>query len=328
MIIRPYPISDGSTFILPHVRDRGVFMSEENNASLETPESMESELEQAEQELKQASQQEQKQIENSLKKKFRLKVDGEEVEEEIDLSNEQELIKKLQLAKAAQKRMQEAAEYRRAIEETESEIDEFLEGLRSNPLAVLSHPELGLDMKQIVENYLQQEVEKSQKTPEQIELEEARARLKALEEEKEALENERREEYMERLRVEKAAEIEKELLEALESGDLPQSDYIMNKMVDLASIAYDNGIEISMKDILPIVRESYLRDARQIFGKLPDELVEDILSKDRIRNIRNKQLQALKNQQKPSLNVPDTGKKTETKAEKKQSAKDFFKDAW
>lgn len=303
-------------------------MSEENSVSPESVESIESELEQTEQELKQASQQDQKQIENSLKKKFRLKVDGEEVEEEIDLANEQELVKRLQLAKAAQKRMQEAAEYRRAIEETESEIDEFLEGLRSDPLAVLSHPELGIDLKKIVENYLQQEVEKSQMTPEQIELEEARAKLKALEEEKEALENERREEYMERLRVEKAAEIEKELLDALEAGDLPQSDYIMNKMVDLASIAYDNGIELSMKEILPIVRESYLRDARQIFGKLPDELIEDIVSKDRIRNIRNKQLQALKNQQKPALNVPDTGKKTETKAEKKQSAKDFFKDAW
>lgn len=309
-------------------------MSEQNTASseasVESSESIEAELAQAEAELNQskAADAVQKQAETSSKRKFKLKVDGEEVEDEIDLTNEQEIVKRLQLAKAAQKRMQEAAQYRKQIEESEQDISEFLEQLKQNPLAVLKHPDLGLDLRQVVESFLEEEVERSKMTPEQIELEEAKARLRALEEEKEALETQRREEYMERLRVEKAAEIEKELIEALDDGDLPQSDYIMNKMVDLASIAYDNGIEISMKELLPIVRDSYLRDARQIFGKLPDELIEDIVSKDRIRNIRNKQLQTLKNQQKPTVKVVDTGKKSETKEEKKQSAKDFFKDAW
>lgn len=305
-------------------------MNASSEASVESNESIEAELAQAEAELAQnkAADEVQKNAEASSRKKYKLKVDGEEIEDEIDLSNEQEIVKRLQLAKAAQKRMQEAAQYRKQIEETEQDMSEFLENLKQNPLAVLKHPELGLDLRQIVEAYLEEEVERSQKTPEQLELEEAKARLRALEEEKENLETQRREEYMERLRVEKAAEIEKELIEALDAGDLPQSDYIMNKMVDLASIAYDNGIEISMKELLPIVRDSYLRDARQIFGKLPDELIEDIVSKDRIRNIRNKQLQALKNQQKPGVKVVDTGKKTETKEEKKQSAKDFFKDAW
>lgn len=309
-------------------------MSEQNTASneaqVESNESIEAELAQAEAELSQskAADEVQKNVEASTRKKFKLKVDGEEIEDEIDLANEQEIVKRLQLAKAAQKRMQEAAQYRKQIEESEQEISEFLEQLKQNPLAVLKHPELGLDLRQVVESFLEEEVERSKMTPEQIELEEAKAKLRALEEEKEALETQRREEYMERLRVEKAAEIEKELIEALDTGDLPQSDYIMNKMVDLASIAYDNGIEISMKELLPIVRDSYLRDARQIFGKLPDELIEDIVSKDRIRNIRNKQLQALKNQQKPAVKVVDTGKKIESKEEKKQSAKDFFKDAW
>jgi hypothetical protein len=309
-------------------------MSEQSMASgeaaVESNESIEAELAQAEAELSQnkAADEIQKQAEVSSKKKYKLKVDGEEIEDEIDLANEQEIVKRLQLAKAAQKRMQEAAQYRKQIEETEQDLSEFLEQLKQNPLAVLKHPDLGLDLRQVVESFLEEEVERSKKSPEQIELEEAKARLRALEEEKESLETQRREEYMERLRVEKATEIEKELIEALDAGDLPQSDYIMNKMVDLASIAYDNGIEISMKELLPIVRDSYLKDARQIFGKLPDELIEDIVSKDRIRNIRNKQLQTLKNQQKPGVKVVDTGKKTESKEEKKQSAKDFFKDAW
>jgi hypothetical protein len=309
-------------------------MSDQSNVSTETSsensESIEAELAQAESELSQnkATDEVQKSSEQSSKKKYKLKVDGEEFEDEIDFANEQEIIKRLQLAKAAQKRMQETAQYRKQIEETEQDLSEFLEQLKQNPLSVLKHPDLGLDLRQVVESYLEEEVERSKMSPEQIELEEARSKLKALEEEKEALETQRREEYMERLRVEKAAEIEKELIDALDAGDLPQSDYIMNKMVDLASIAYDNGIEISMKELLPIVRDSYLRDARQIFGRLPDELIEDIVSKDRIRNIRNKQLQTLKNQQKPGVKVVDTGKRTEVKEEKKQSAKDFFKDAW
>ena len=50
-------------------------------------------------------------------KKFKLKVDGEEFEEELDLSNEAELVKRLQLAKAAEKRITQAkTEKQKAME--------------------------------------------------------------------------------------------------------------------------------------------------------------------------------------------------------------------
>ena len=47
-------------------------------------------------------------IPQALKKKLKLKVDGEEIEDEIDFNDEEGLKRKLQLSYAAKKRMEEA----------------------------------------------------------------------------------------------------------------------------------------------------------------------------------------------------------------------------
>ena len=118
-------------------------------------------------------------------------------------------------------------------------------------------------------------------------------------------------------------------MEAIEIGELPKSNYITQKMADLAYIAFTNGIDIDMKELIPIVKKQYIDDMRDMLSKLPDDLVEDLISRDRVKKIRTNYLSSMKKQQLNAVKVADTGsKKVESKPVERQKASDFFKGAW
>lgn len=269
---------------------------------------------------------EQKAIEK-LEKSFKLKVNGKEIEEKIDLNNEAELVKKLQLARAAQEAMQEKAMTKKQLEQMNAEMNAFLDRLKSNPLEILKHPELGINLEQVAEMILQSKIEEEMKSPEQIELEKAKKRLEELENERKALEEAKQKAEMERLEREASEYIQNEIITAIDTGDLPNSPYIVNKMAQLLSVAYDNGIDVDAKDIVPIVKQAYMRDMREMLGKLPDDLVEELVTPDRVKGIRNKRIQAVRAKNAQAVKVEDTGAKPVKQEDNKKKlySKDFFK---
>ena len=125
-------------------------MSDENNEleSLEN-DSMEQELEAAPQNS-QEELAEQKEMAKQLMKEFKLKVNGKDIIEKIDLNDEARIIKALQMEKAAQEAFQNQAALKKQQEEMQNSLAEFIEELRTNPLAVLQHQELGVDVRAIV----------------------------------------------------------------------------------------------------------------------------------------------------------------------------------
>lgn len=99
----------------------------------------------------------------STKKKFNLKVDGKDEQLELDLANEEELKKHLQMSRAAQKRMQQFSEYEKGVKG-------LFETLKNDPLKVLSDPRLGIPdavRKKLAESIINNEIEEMQKSPEQ-----------------------------------------------------------------------------------------------------------------------------------------------------------------
>lgn len=262
---------------------------------------------------------------------FNLKVNGKEITEKINLRDKDRITKALQMEKAAQQAFQERAITAKQLQEIQSDVEEFLSQFTENPLSVVMNPEFNLtkeQKRQIAEAILREDLEDSQKTPEQLALEETKRRYEELLAEKEALEEEKRQEEQARLQQEAAMELEQEIVQAIEVGQLPRSQYISKKLADLAYIAYVNGIDLSMKDLIPFVKQQYKKDISEMLGILSDEEVELLVSKDRIRNIRNKQIQSVK----PKSGTPKSPLKTEdvgvsSKKEKepeKIRAKDFF----
>lgn len=262
---------------------------------------------------------------------FNLKVNGKEIKERVNLRDRERITRALQMEKAAQQAFQERSITARQLEEIQGDVQEFLEQFTSNPLSVVMSPEFNLTKEQkreLAEAILREDLENSQKSPEQLALEETKRRYEELLAEKEALEEERRSAERQRLEQEAAIQLESEIVQAIEVGELPKSTYISKKLADLAYIAYSNGIDLPIADLIPFVKQQYKKDIAEMLGILSDDEVEMLVSKDRIRQIRNKQIQAVKpkeNAPKSPLKTQDTGVSSKKEGEpQKIKAKDFF----
>jgi len=263
---------------------------------------------------------------------FVLKVNGKEIKEKVNLKDKERISKALQMEKAAHQAFQERAITAKQLQEIQEDVSEFLEQFTSNPLSVIMNPEFNLSKeqkRQLAEAILKEDLEESQKTPEQKEKEELAKKYEALLAEKAAIEEERREQEQARLEQEAAIELENEIVQAIEIGQLPKSTYISKKIADLAYIAYANGINLSINDIIPFVKQQYKKDLSEMLGVLNDDEVEMLVSKERIRQIRNKQSQSVKPKDsapKAPLKTQDTGSSSKKSDDvKKIKAKDFFK---
>lgn len=257
---------------------------------------------------------EQKQVE-TLIKSYKLKVNGKEIEEKIDLNNEEEVRKHLQLSRASQEAMAKSAAAQKQISNMENEMDQFLQILKNDPMKILSNPALGLKLEDMADKILASKIEEASKSPEQLELE--KARLKLAEYEQKIKDEETARQTAERQKLESDAEahIQSEIMEAIDSGSLPKSPYIINKMAQLASIAFDNGIDVSMKDLAPIVNKMLKRDMREMMGGMKDDEIEELVSSDRIKAIRNARIQAARGKISQASKIVDTGSKPVTRKE-------------
>ena len=298
-----------------------------SDESIEVSEPVESE---ASEEASQESSPQQMSVEEWAE--FDLKVNGKEIKEKINLRDKERITKALQYEKAAQQAFQDRAMTAKQLEEIQGDVQEFLNQFSSDPLSVIMNGEFNFTKEQkrsLAEAILREDLEESQKTPEQIEYEETKRRYEELLAEKQALEEERRSQEQAYLEQQAAIELENEIAGAIEAGSLPKSKYMTKKLADLAYIAYVNGVDLSMQDLIPFVKEQYKKDMVEMLQVLHDDEVEELVSKERIRNIRNKQIQSVKPKDgapKNPLKTQDTGSSNKAKDEKatKIKAKDFF----
>ena len=263
---------------------------------------------------------------------FDLKVNGKEIKEKINLRDKERITRALQYEKAAQQAFQDRAMTAKQLEEIQGDVQEFLNQFSSDPLSVIMNGDFNFtkeQKRQLAEAILREDLEESQKTPEQIEYEETKRRYEELLAEKAELEEERRSQEQAYLEQQAAVELENEIAGAIEAGSLPKSKYMTKKLADLAYIAYVNGVDLSMQDLIPFVKEQYKKDMAEMLQVLHDDEVEELVSKERIRNIRNKQIQSVKPKEgapKNPLKTQDTGSSSKAKDEgdKKIKARDFF----
>lgn len=262
-------------------------------------------------------------------KKLTLKIDGEEVEEELpfEIPDTDEaknyMRRELQMGKMGQKRAQEKSQI-------EKEVVKFIEDLRKNPRKALSDPAIGLDLKQLATQIIEEEIENSKKSPEQLEKEKLQAELQALRDEREKEKKESQEKEIARMKDEAFERYDMLMSQTLEKSDLPKSPYVIKKMADYMLLGLQNGKDITPEDVLPLVREEIQDDLKQMFAVMPDEVVEKLIGKDKLNSLRKKNIMKAKQVNpalKGSAKIADTGKiKVEAKDPKsKQTFKDYFK---
>lgn len=279
---------------------------------------LEASLEEGAEEGKELSKEEKKveEAKKELRKKYSLKVNNKVKELELDLENDAEVQKYLQKALAADEKFQEAANMKKGFAE-------LINQLKTNPLAILAHPEIGVDLKRLAEQVLTQEIEDMQKTPEQKKLEEMERKLKEYEEEKTRLEEEKRQAEMAKLEEQTYQELDEQISEALAQTELPRSPYVVKRIADAMITAMDMGYtEVQVKDIIPFVEQQITSEIQQLFESAPETTSEKLMEKfvgkknlDKYRKSRISKVRAKAPETAKSIKETGSNYKSEDKKE-------------
>lgn len=280
----------------------------------------ESEEEEGESEEEEESKEEKKAKEEA-RKAWKLKVGGKEVE----ITDEEELIKRAQMGYSADEKWQEAAKMRK-------ELESFVKVLQTNPTAALE--QLGYNVDELAESHIQRRIEEMQKSPEEIEREKLQREIEELRQREKAREEELRAKEMEQVQEKYAMQIENEISDALDSSKtLPKSPYVVKRIADALLLAMNNGYhDVQVSDVLPVVESDIKSEIQDMFSAMPEEVVESIVGKNTLNKLRKRRVKKAKQAPKKPK-VEPTGRaeinaakeKQANKKPEKMSAKDFFK---
>lgn len=260
---------------------------------------------------------------STLNYKYNGKEYNEKLPFEIDEEHADYMRKQIQMSKLAQSKSQESANL-------EKEVVSFLQELKSNPRKALSNPMIGVDIKQLAAEILEEEIENSRKSPEQREKEELQAKLKALEGEREQEKKDAEKRNYEAILERTYEKYDTMLSAALDKNpDLPQNPYILEKMTKYMSVMVDGGYEPDMDIISNMVRDDLEKDVKHLLTVLPVEQVEKILGADVLSKLRKSRLANSKKPPIPTkgkgIDVAVTRKQEVKQPEKKTTIRDFFK---
>ncbi len=262
-------------------------------------------------------------------KQLQIKFNGKEYTEELPFEiedtpeNVDYMRKQAQMSRLAQSSSQERAQL-------EKDVRNFIDELRKNPKKILADPTIGIDIKDLARQVIEEEIENSKKSPEQIEKEKLQAELKAMKEERENEKKEFLEKEKTRLESEAIERYDVLMSQALEKSSLPKSPYVIKKMASLLELGLREGLDVTPDDVMPLVEEEIRNDVKDMFATMPDEVFEAFIGRERFNSIRKKNITKAKQAAiaSQSLKVQDTGtKKSEAKDDSKDeklSFKQFF----
>ena len=264
-------------------------------------------------------------------KQLKLKVDGQELIEDLpfEVTPEQAeyLKKELQLSKMANKRAQEAAELRKKSQARESELNNFLELLKEKPELILK--EMGRDPVKFAEELLAAEVEKMQMDPKERRIKELEAEMKKIAEKESAAKKAHEEAQAKMVRDKYAADFENQLMGAMKSGSLPNNPELISRMTNYMSQAIQQGIDVSFEDLIPLVKSSHRELVKSTLKDFSAQELLELMSEAQINDVILKKTPPKKPKAPPTAQsvAKDTaaGKQDDTKLKlRDKSAGNFF----
>lgn len=253
------------------------------------------------------------------KKKIPLKVNGRDIEYEVDMDNDAELSKYFQKAMAADEKFQEAATIRK-------QMQQFVQALKTDPLSILQHPELGINVQELAEMVINQQLDQLSKSPEQKRMEQLERDLADREEKLKSVDQQRRDAEMSRLEEQAFQELDRDIDMALKETSLPKSGYVLKRIADTLINANEMGYtDVTVKDIMPFIEATMEKELQEMFGRMPEEVIERMMGTnlDRVRKAK------LAKAKKVAAPVRETAQASAPKpvtdsSKTKVKAKDFF----
>lgn len=217
-------------------------------------------------------------------KKFKLKVDGEEFEEELDLSNEAELTKRLQMAKAAEKRISQA----------KSEKQKALEILKAFEDGTLfeKHPK----NRELAEKFLLKQLESEMLTPEQKRMKELEEFYNQKTKEEQEFKTRQEQEAAKAQEAKVAQQFQKTIIDALDKSGLPKTPDLAKRMAYLMKKNLELGISLSSDDLVSEVKAEITGLIQSLVGSAQGDQLVALLGDDAAKKLRAYDVQRLKAQ--------------------------------
>lgn len=263
------------------------------------------------------------QIKKNNKKKFKIKVDQKEEEMDLDMDNEEEIRRHLQLSRVSQKRMQESNDLKR-------DVSDLFTRLNNDPFSVLADPEsgLGMNVDDIVRQYVEKKLADAEKSPEQLEFEKTQDELKRLKAERETEKQQREKERYDAQLQSEILRYDQMMTKTLENSEFKKpSPYLVKKMSDYLILGVQNGLDVTPDDILPIVRDEIQSEIRELINSAPEAVIEEMFGKEIFNKMRKRNLAKAKQAPIHASSIKDAGVKkvSSEKAKEPISYKQFFK---
>ncbi len=221
-------------------------------------------------------------------KTWKQKINGKE-----RVFTEQELLDRASQAEAAQQRFEEAAKMRKQAESVIGRLrdpDQVIEALLD--------PALGLSKDQIrakFEDWYSKEfIEPEQLTPEQKKLREAEAKLQKYAQEEKDREAQKQRDQQEAMTAKARGEIQAQIIEALQTGGLPKTNFTLRRLAYWMQRNHANGFDAPTSVLVSQVRNEFNTSLRDMVEASDGEALIKLLGDGLVQKIRKYDLDQLR----------------------------------
>lgn len=217
--------------------------------------------------------------ETPAEKKYRLKVNGQERE-----FSEAEVLKRAQIAEAAQERFQKAAH----LEKLEQAIQQGDRRAIQKLLGDERFHEFAVD-------YFNERLEEEEMTPKERELKARERQLMEREERIKMEQEERQAAMMQQLEDHYAQKFDVEFSAAMKAQKLPPTPKAVARMAELMKQNLEMGLELPATSIAQLVKEELTTTVKSIMDGLDDESLAALLGEQVEEKLRKRSMAKLKN---------------------------------
>jgi len=227
-------------------------------------------------------------IPQALKKKLKLKVDGEEIEDEIDFNDEEGLKRKLQLSYAAKKRMEEA-------KAAKAKAFEIIKAFEEDPANVFK--KLGPKGREAAERFLLEQLQEEAMDPKDKELRDLKKYKEEMEAEKERIKAEREKQALAEQEAKYAQEFQKTIIDALGKSGLPKSPEMVKRFASIMQKNLELGLELTADDLVDEVKSDITSIIKSIVGEADGDHLINLFGEDVANKIRKSDIRKLQEKQ-------------------------------
>ena len=246
-------------------------------------------------------------------KKYKVKIDGQDLEVAED-----ELLQGYQTNKAAQQRFNEAARMRKQAEE-------FVRIAKTDPKRLLSHPDIGVDMLAFARDILAEQMEEEMLSPQEKELRNREKRLEEFERQQRNQEEALRASEVEKYTKQYEEEYSNGIVEALQISGLPKSPKTVAAIAKKMKEAMEAGFDVKPVDVVRFVKRDYIEEIKSLFGSADADTILSMIGDD----ISTKVVKGHLNKAKKGKTIPQMTQATQPVTPKTtQKAKPMSRDEW